>query len=71
VTDDSASSERGSAAPAEPLRVGAVLAEARTARGLSVEDVAASTRIRATLVRAIENDDFSRSGGAVYARGHI
>jgi hypothetical protein len=36
-----------------------------------VEDVAAATRIRATLIRAIEADDFSRCGGAVYARGHI
>lgn len=38
---------------------------------MSVEDVAAATRIRATLVRSIEDDDFSRCGGAAYARGHI
>jgi cytoskeletal protein RodZ len=38
---------------------------------MSVEDVAAATRIRATLVRSIEADDFSRSGGRAYARGHI
>jgi cytoskeletal protein RodZ len=36
-----------------------------------VEDVAAATRIRATLIRSIESDDFSRCGGAAYARGHI
>jgi hypothetical protein len=36
-----------------------------------VEDVAAATRIRATLVRSIETDDFTRCGGAAYARGHI
>jgi hypothetical protein len=36
-----------------------------------VEDVAAATRIRATLIRGIEVDDFSRCGGAAYARGHI
>jgi cytoskeleton protein RodZ len=38
---------------------------------MSVEDVAAATRIRATLVRSIEENDFSRCGGAAYARGHI
>jgi len=36
-----------------------------------VEDVAGATRIRATLIRSIESDDFSRCGGAAYARGHI
>ncbi len=38
---------------------------------MSVEDVAAATRIRATLVRSIEDDDFTHCGGAAYARGHI
>ena len=54
---------------AHPL--GAALAEAREQRGLSVEDVAAATRIRATIVRSIEADDFAACGGAVYARGHL
>jgi cytoskeleton protein RodZ len=71
VSDDFAPPERGSSAPEEPPSLGATLAAARAARGLSVEDVAATTRIRATLIRAIETDDFSRCGGAVYARGHI
>jgi cytoskeletal protein RodZ len=57
--------------PTPPSRLGSALAAAREARGLSVEDVAAATRIRATLVRAIESDDFSRCGGAAYARGHL
>jgi cytoskeletal protein RodZ len=48
-----------------------VLAASRQRAGLSVEDVAAATRIRSTLVRAIERDDFERCGGEVYARGHI
>ena len=62
-----------SGTPAEPgsAHIGAALAAARQSRGLSVEDVSASTRIRAALVRAIEQDDFTRCGGAVYARGHI
>jgi cytoskeleton protein RodZ len=71
VSDDFAPPERGRPAPVEPPRLGAALAEARAARGLSVEDVAAATRIRATLIRGIEVDDFSRCGGAAYARGHI
>ncbi len=71
MSDDSALSERGSGAPGEPQSVGAALAVARAKRGLSVEDVASSTRIRATLIRGIEVDDFSRCGGAAYARGHI
>jgi cytoskeleton protein RodZ len=53
------------------LSVGDALARAREERGLSVEDVSASTRIRAGLLRAIEADDFGPCGGAVYARGHI
>ena len=51
--------------------IGAALTAARTARGLSIEDVAAATRIRASVVRAIEADDFAACGGAVYARGHL
>ena len=51
--------------------LGAALTAAREQRGLSVEDVAAATRIRATIIRAIEADDFAACGGAVYARGHL
>ncbi|WP_349308045.1 helix-turn-helix domain-containing protein [Pseudofrankia sp. BMG5.36] len=51
--------------------VGARLARARVAAGMSVDEVSARTRIRATLIRQIEQDDFSGVGGAVYARGHI
>jgi cytoskeleton protein RodZ len=54
---------------ARPL--GAALAAARRERGLSVEDVAAATRIRPAIIRAIEADDFDACGGAVYARGHL
>jgi len=53
------------------VSVGEELARARAARGLSVEDVSESTRIRAGLIRAIEADDFEPCGGAVYARGHL
>jgi cytoskeletal protein RodZ len=53
------------------LTVGETLSRARRKRKLSVEDVAADTRIRATLIEAIEADHFEQCGGAVYARGHI
>jgi cytoskeletal protein RodZ len=52
-------------------RVGTIIAAARRERGLTVEDVSEQTRIRATLVRQIEQSDFSACGGSVYARGHI
>lgn len=54
-----------------PISVGQALAEARAAAGLSIEDVAATTRIRASLVQAMERDDFSGCGGAFYARAHV
>jgi hypothetical protein len=53
------------------VSVGSSLAEARQARGTSVEDVSAATRIRAGLIREMEADDFHACGGDVYARGHI
>lgn len=51
--------------------VGRALKQARIDAGLSVEDVSARTRVRAPIVAAIEQDDFSRCGGDVYARGHV
>jgi cytoskeleton protein RodZ len=51
--------------------IGQVLAEARTNAGLSVADVSAKTRLRQTIVNAIEADHFEPCGGAIYARGHI
>jgi cytoskeleton protein RodZ len=75
LTDESTPAGGGRPAPADPSAhgstIGAALAAARATRGMSVEDVAAATRIRATLVRGIEDDDFSHCGGMVYARGHI
>jgi cytoskeletal protein RodZ len=53
------------------VTVGETLSRARRAKGLSVEDVAADTCIRGTLIYAIEADNFAMCGGSVYARGHI
>jgi transcriptional regulator with XRE-family HTH domain len=57
--------------PRDELTLGAALRQAREAAGMSVEDVSADTRIRATLVRDLEADRFASSGASVYARGHI
>ena len=51
--------------------VGRTVAEARHAAGMTVSQVADATRIRATVVSAIEQDDFRLCGGDVYARGHL
>ncbi|KIZ14729.1 helix-turn-helix domain-containing protein [Streptomyces natalensis] len=51
--------------------VGRALQQARNGAGLTVEQVSATTRVRIPIVQAIEQDDFSRCGGDVYARGHI
>ena len=48
-----------------------LLAEERARRGLSLEQVAAATRIRAVHLAAIERDDLASLPGAVYARGYV
>src|SRR5260370_9927491 len=53
------------------MSVGAVLAAKRGERGLSIEQVAASTRIRAEHLRAIEGDRFDSLPAAVYAKGYV
>jgi cytoskeleton protein RodZ len=53
------------------VSIGQALSAARRDAGLSVDDISAKTRLRATVVRAIEDDDFSLCGGDFYARGHI
>src|SRR6516164_1722081 len=53
------------------MSIGETLAEARRQAGLSVYEVSRQTRIRETIIRGIERDDFSACGGDFYARGHI
>lgn len=53
------------------MSIGETLTEARSRADLTIADVAARTRIRETLIRAIEHDDFAACGGDFYARGHI
>jgi len=54
-----------------PLTVGQTVTRARNAAGMTVAQVAEQTRIRGTLISAIEADDFRLCGGDVYARGHL
>jgi cytoskeletal protein RodZ len=53
------------------VSIGDALAQARSQAGLTLAQVSERTRIRETIVRGIEHDDFSACGGDFYARGHI
>jgi cytoskeletal protein RodZ len=53
------------------VRIGESLADAREQAGLSVLQVSERTRIRPSIIRNIEADDYSECGGDFYARGDI
>jgi cytoskeletal protein RodZ len=53
------------------VSIGDTLAEARRQAGLTITQVSRQTRIRESIVRSIEQGDFSACGGDFYARGHI
>lgn len=53
------------------MSIGEALAEGRREAGLTITQVSQRTRIRESIVRAIEQGDFSACGGDFYARGHI
>jgi cytoskeletal protein RodZ len=53
------------------VSIGEVLASARQQAGLTITQVSERTRIRETIIRGIERDDFSACGADFYARGHI
>jgi hypothetical protein len=53
------------------VSIGAALAEARRRGGLTVAQVSQWARIRQTIIRGIEDDDYSVCGGDFYARGPI
>jgi cytoskeletal protein RodZ len=61
----------GNPPPEDRISIGRALATARHAAGLTVDAVSTTTRVRVPIVQAIEDDDFSRCGGDVYARGHL
>jgi transcriptional regulator with XRE-family HTH domain len=53
------------------VSIGEVLAEARHGRGLTVAEVSHYTRVRESLIRAIEQDDYLLSGSESRARADI
>ena len=53
------------------MTVGLRLRSARESAGLTVADGASATGMRASIIEAMEADDFSLCGGAVYARGQL
>ena len=53
------------------MSIGETLADARRQAGLTITQVSQETRIRESIIRGIEQDDFSGCGGDFYARGHI
>jgi cytoskeletal protein RodZ len=53
------------------VSIGETLAKQRREAGLTIAQVSNQTRIRETVIRAIERDDFTSCGGNFYARGHI
>ena len=53
------------------MSIGESLAEARRQAGLTIGQVSQQTRIRESIIRSIEQDDFTACGGDFYARGHI
>jgi cytoskeletal protein RodZ len=63
----SASNDLGVAA----VTPGQALAARRAERGLSIDQVAASTRIRPDHLRALEADDHEKFAAPVYAKGYL
>ena len=53
------------------MTVGLLLKQARESSGLSVDEVAALTRIRPQVILDLEAGNLVSSGGIAYARGHI
>ena len=53
------------------MSIGDTLADARRHAGLTVTQVSQQTRIRESIIRDIEQGDYTACGGDFYARGHI
>ena len=52
------------------MSVGQALRQARLERNITIAEVAAAIRVRASIVADIEEDKFESCGGEVYGRGH-
>ena len=53
------------------MSVGVTIKNARVALGLTTADLASSTKIRGSMLVALEADDFDCFGGSAYVRGHL
>src|ERR1700685_4126457 len=53
------------------MSVGILLRQARQSAGMSLDELAAQTKVRRAILNDLENDNFQSSGGTAYARGHI
>lgn len=53
------------------MSVGTTLSQARIAAGMTLEDLANVSKLRASILSAMEGGDFSHCGGLVYARGQL
>ena len=53
------------------IGVGAALRRAREIRGITVEEAARDTKLRADQLRALEAEEFDALGGQVYARAQL
>ena len=53
------------------MSLGSLIAKARKDAGLSLEDLAAKTNIRISVLSEIEKNNFAHCGGETYARGHV
>jgi ribosome-binding protein aMBF1 (putative translation factor) len=68
--DDAAPAGVRAEPPVQTL-IGGQLAKARATLALSVDELAERTRIRPSVIEAIEVDDFAPCGGDFYAKGHL
>jgi Helix-turn-helix domain len=53
------------------VTVGQTLTKARSQAGLSVDELSERTRIRGTVIRSIEQDDYAACGGDLYVHGYV
>lgn len=51
--------------------VGAILEEARLAKGISLADAEKATSIRSRYLQAVENDEYDKTPGEVFLKGII
>ena len=53
------------------MTVGQTLTKARSQAGLSVDELSERTKIRETVIRSIEQDDYAACGGDLYVHGYV